>query len=606
MRERFSRQVVEKELRDIISEERLVGMYAPLFKRVTIYEDDDIPEAVHKTMRDKNHAPMAADSDGMKLFIDREFLWESINVVAEAYDRQVVKNPDGYFMPNLHNEIKNILVHELTHILCQHSQRGIRRFAKYMQNGENKVPRREYMAWMAACEVEANRGYGIRGGGSPIYWCGVTDTYTYPKAKGCRYLEDIYQCILKEYGEELEKDFDDVKELVEKKLGRKGGKKSGGSEGDKEGNEKGTNGGKANGKEGTQSGNESSGSQGGKQDGNSSSQSGEGSSHGEGNGSSQPSSDGQGQRDAKAERIEKLAEMLLDPSSQMTERQFDPDLEGMPKVPREKIYSKSGEKGHAFGLDQGSQTVVDISEHDEPDSILRKWEADYNAQVIAKSLEKMKSDIVGKIARERVDTYARQARRDTSDGLLKKGTKRATRSTPKILVALDKSGSMSSTTTAQATEAIAKIFDTTGRPTQGCYICLHDGEAHEHKPFKQWKEVVTHFYPSGGNDFVDVMRLANKLNVDVVLNVGDGGDYFGRSGSAHVKEFVKAGRRWIDVNIANESRRYSGDYIRDVYPRDYAEHRLMREWVDMTGNFEITKDDVLELVKSKHLHVKQH
>ena len=587
VKEYWSQDNVNKVIDSALRKQSRRGVYAPLLARMQVYIDDEIPPSVRSEMRVKNHAPMCV-SGGYKLNIDRKYVWENLNEAREGYLKE------GSFcfgMNSLQEEIENILIHEFTHALCQHSNQGKEFFKKAVES-EKGVPKREYMAWMMACEVEANRGYGIRKNGSPIYWAGVTDEYTYPKAKSAKYLRDIYEVILKEYGDDLEDDYEDVKREVEKMI--KEAQKEAQQKGNQNGEKGGKDGEKGDGSTG-QGSSEGSGSTskdnednkrdrgGGSNGGSSNNEENEGVEDSSQNGGSGDSEDPADK--ARQQRIKALANVLADPSNQITPRQFDPDFDAFDQ----KTELTDGELGNAGGLGGGG---IDVSGKT-PAEVLQEWDNIYSAKIVEKALAKLKGQMAGTISKERVSTYSRQARRDSSDGLLKKGTKRSSRSVPKILVALDKSGSMSSTTTAQATEALAKIFEVTGRPTQGCWICLHDGAVSDVEPFKRWKSVVARFWPSGGNDFSEVVKLANKLGVDVVLNVGDAGDRLTRYKKA-CSEFRKAGRRWIDVNITKGSREYTGEWVEEMFAEDYAKSGIVREWQDLTGAFEYSPDEVIE------------
>lgn len=141
---------------------------------------------------------------------------------------------------------------------------------------------------------------------------------------------------------------------------------------------------------------------------------------------------------------------------------------------------------------------------------------------------------------------------------------------------------------------MAQIFENTGRPTSGCWICLHDGDVRMVRPLKQWKEVASRFNPNGGNDFSKVIALANKLDVDVVLNVGDAGDNTTWDKGA-ARAFEKAGRKWYDINIIDfgddggtvSSCRYSW---KEIYTRDSKEGGVRREFIDLTGNTDISEE----------------
>ena len=121
-------------------------------------------------------------------------------------------------------------------------------------------------------------------------------------------------------------------------------------------------------------------------------------------------------------------------------------------------------------------------------------------------------------------TYSRPSRRASDNDLFKKGKKNDARFNPSILLALDSSGSMSSTTIKQVTEATVDIIKALGRDISNCYICLHDGKVYNLQKLKDYKKAINGYNPHGGNNFYKVYKKAVELNCDVVLNVGDGLD----------------------------------------------------------------------------------
>lgn len=171
-----------------------------------------------------------------------------------------------------------------------------------------------------------------------------------------------------------------------------------------------------------------------------------------------------------------------------------------------------------------------------------------------------------------------------------KGQKRASRSLPKILLAMDSSGSMCNATMKQIASAIADIFDTCGRPTEGCYICKHTHRVSDVLPMKQWKTVAESFYASGGNDFTAVLEKAIELNVDVVLNVGDGQDYLVRDRDITKKALAK-GIKWYDCNVVKDGYRRWKSLVNDE--RRYADREtttiMERHFIDLTGEHPVNE-----------------
>lgn len=153
---------------------------------------------------------------------------------------------------------------------------------------------------------------------------------------------------------------------------------------------------------------------------------------------------------------------------------------------------------------------------------------EYNQRVetakIKKSLLKLRAVLKGDLSKGKVPTYSRPSRRQPNGDLFKKGKKNDARFNPSILLALDASGSMSSTTIKQVTEATVDIIKALGRDISNCYICLHDGNVYNLCKLKDYENVLKGYQPHGGNNFYKVYKKAVELNCDVVLNVGDGLD----------------------------------------------------------------------------------
>ena len=99
------------------------------------------------------------------------------------------------------------------------------------------------------------------------------------------------------------------------------------------------------------------------------------------------------------------------------------------------------------------------------------------------------------------------------------------------------------------TTTIGNIFDDLGRPKKGCYICTFDTKIIDYKPMRQWKKIVERYSAGGGTDYPCVTRLANALDVDIVIEVGDGQGCVSdnwRQGR-ELTEFLAHNRKWYDV-----------------------------------------------------------
>ena len=168
----------------------------------------------------------------------------------------------------------------------------------------------------------------------------------------------------------------------------------------------------------------------------------------------------------------------------------------------------------------------DIEHDNEKDAktLIKKYNQRVETAKIKKSLLKLRAVLKGDLSKGKVPTYSRPSRRQSDSDLFKKGKKNDARFNPSILLALDSSGSMSSTTVKQVTEATVDIIKALGRDISNCYICLHESKVFNLEKLKDYKKAINGYNPNGGNDFLKVYEKAVELNCDVVLNVGDGID----------------------------------------------------------------------------------
>lgn len=555
-KEYFSKEVVCEALDKVVHDLTVGGLYAPMMRRIKVRIDDSRPESMKKVMG-MNGSPMCTDGQTIGVSIDNLH-----KIVNSSKNMWLKEFPSRWDTNDCYAEIRNIMIHELTHAICRHSDQGLKVFTERYQKSHKKTLNKELACWSIACEIEANRGHGIIKYNSPVYYVGVTED-KYPESVGVKYLVDIFHKVLENYKDQVEEDMKAIQKALEE--AQKESQKNDGKK-EKENPQQGDCGEETDGDTNPE-----------EQDGGSESDSQSGQS-----GSQQPlklgeNADDQARREAL---LDLLKETLSDTEEGFTPEMMDPD------APRdhETVFEQHG-NAYSHGGDDVDGTF-DATQKGSYE-ILEPLFEDWKGENIKRAMAKLKGTVIGQVSKNRVSTYSRQARRDTSDGLLKKGHRRERRSSPKILLALDKSGSMSQTSTQRATEAVAEIFDTTGRPTEGCFICLHDGCVRMVNPMKQWKTVVQAFIPNGGNDFTEVIKLANKLKVDVVLNVGDGGDYTYRDKSV-AKEFEQAGRKWYDVSIVNIGREGGAvsDHERwwnDVYHADANNGGITRHFIDLTG-----------------------
>lgn len=167
---------------------------------------------------------------------------------------------------------------------------------------------------------------------------------------------------------------------------------------------------------------------------------------------------------------------------------------------------------------------------------------------IRRQMRKLRGALEGEISRKKRSTFARPARRTIAPSrLLKKGIAKDICGQPKILVALDMSGSMDAVKLEQMLEATANTFIDLGRPTQGSYACVFNERIITHVPLHRYADILGEYSPYGGTNYGAVIDLAIQLGVDVVLEIGDGEQSLRYSDR---REEVASGKiRWYDVII---------------------------------------------------------
>lgn len=167
---------------------------------------------------------------------------------------------------------------------------------------------------------------------------------------------------------------------------------------------------------------------------------------------------------------------------------------------------------------------------------------------IKKALSKIKGELQGDISKEKVGTYSRPSRKTGEDGLMRRGTKRAATKRPKVLIALDESGSMDCTAVQTAATAIEMLAKTIGRNRTDITICKFANCVTQKAKLNNYKQVVDNYNPYGGTNFGSVVELAENEGCNVILCIGDGED------SLPNREFDGALRKWIDVLITPYNR----------------------------------------------------
>lgn len=162
---------------------------------------------------------------------------------------------------------------------------------------------------------------------------------------------------------------------------------------------------------------------------------------------------------------------------------------------------------------------------------------------IKKALSKIKGELAGELSREKVGTYSRPSRKVGEDGLMRRGTKRGATKRPKVLIALDASGSMDTTAVQTAATAIKLMARTIGRNRTDVQICSFNTSVIRVARLKNYEQVVENYYPRGGTNFESVVHLAEYNGCDVVICIGDGLDIL------QPKPFNGKLKKWVDVLI---------------------------------------------------------
>ena len=171
---------------------------------------------------------------------------------------------------------------------------------------------------------------------------------------------------------------------------------------------------------------------------------------------------------------------------------------------------------------------------------------------IRKALYKIKGTLAGTISKGKVSTYSRPSRKVGEDGLMKRGVKRGPNKAPKILVALDESGSMDITAVQTAATAVKIVSRTIGRNRSDVHLCKFANSVTDIEPLRNADRLVRSYSPYGGTNFFTVVRQAIDLGVDVILCIGDGYDRLPSNDEIKNwygnKDDIKV-PKWVDVLI---------------------------------------------------------
>lgn len=272
----------------------------------------------------------------------------------------------------------------------------------------------------------------------------------------------------------------------------------------------------------------------------------------------------------------------------------------------DRLFKQEEKKGTSSGFlhDYSEDEVEDDSEKGAR-TLLEEYNQRVETAKIKKSLLKLRAVLKGDLSKGKVPTYSRPSRRASDNNLFKKGKKNDARFNPSILLALDSSGSMSSTTIKQVTEATVDIIKALGRDISNCYICLHDGKVYNLQKLKDYEEVLKTYRPNGGNNFLRVYQKAVELNCDVVLNVGDGLDSiedwaycFRKDGNDKTgKGLLKTNKKltWYDCLVY----KLDDDAAKWYYQENYKDEKLggvKRKTLDLVGSLR-PKEDFTEKIE---------
>lgn len=506
------------------------SIYSFISREMPLISDDKVPPRVRMAMSD---AETCSCTNGKNVFFSSELFVEMIRDMADKMStRHAVTGMGKAYDKTSYScvDLYQDIQNILFHEYTHIICRHSNRLVRFVSSSNND---KHIETYRMAQEIEANRGHGIRKG-SLSYDIAVTEE-AFPETKGVVGLNNIYEVLLRTYGNGIES-------VASGKSSSKGssGKKL--SEEQKEAIRR-----TVNGNDGKEN-NQQSGSTGTK------------------------NGEEEGEKDAGGSPENKYEE---------PENHDGEEDEG-------KSASYSGE-----GTTVNLPPIHDIDELDVNDIISRERQ-----RIMKKFFDGQKLKLKGMlsgadVAVGREQTYSRPSRKDHSGNgnLILKGVKRGKVKSPKVLIAMDSSGSMDGTTSTEVLTSIDALLKVIGKSSKGSWVCMHDSEVSKPLPLHRYKEVVSKFAAKGGNNFNEVLKVANKLGVDLVLNVGDGYDIITDWGE--IDKANKRGLRWVDVIIVegckasvseemmrHERRSYINDYdIKDE--KEVDSHIIKREVVKL-------------------------
>ena len=506
-------QLIKRNLPEVLKSMKSVhSVYRYLVVDRPVVADGQLPAIAHQMMKAHNNSPAFTNQDYVA-FSSENLALLMVDVAEKEAEELVEQSNDGsvdletcfknrlewrYSAGDARTETRSVLAHEYTHILCEHARFSLRFASK-------KHTRKDFILWQYAMEIQANDAIDLDHS-TACYKAGFTRSLAGDVLNNCWTLSAIYKALKndKKLSDKINQQHEQHKQ----------------DDNDQQ-TENGDNGNDGN-------------------DGNNNQQTENGGNDNDGNDGDKTQSNATDDR--KANKTDNMSDAIS-----RVAKSVDENIEEAEYQAEQQVFDDSGHDDDDDGNDYDdndekqrvtSRTVEhDRNGNDEADvdveqiaeQNVRELAEKYNDRQISKRLHKqfakLRQTIKGNMSKNKIKTYSRPSRRGSYNGLFRKGSKRDTRSVPKVLVALDCSGSMSSAKVTSIANTIGTIVNELGRSTKGSYICLHDDEIKCLVSLDKWRVVVEQYYACGGNNFDRVYKKALDLGVDVVLNVGDGVDY---------------------------------------------------------------------------------
>ena len=528
--------------------------YSYLIREYPILVDDEMPTTYSITLlKADSPAMFTGDYVAISTYLVAKTIMEGILAkVRKSGARVIVASND------LTTEILTIIAHEYTHALYNH---GVlrERFHKRTGGKDDKT-------YMFACEIQANRGTYVNRDAF-VYELGVNEEKfidDVPDIATAKTLDNIYIAIKNVYKDKINNNNNNNEENNnndENQSNKQGQKQQSESNSQSEENKQ-NQGDRQQSKQ--QSGNQS-------------------------------EENKQNQGDRQQSKQQSKSDSQGDEAGKELNSEQKEALDRLFKQEEKKDTSAS------FLHDYDEEEVEEDNEKDAR-TLLEEYNQRVETAKIKKSLLKLRAVLKGDLSKGKVPTYSRPSRRASDNDLFKKGKKNDARFNPSILLALDSSGSMLSTTVKQVTEATVDIIKALGRDISNCYICLHDRKVYNLQKLKDYKKAINGYNPHGGNNFYNVYKKAVELNCDVVLNVGDGLDSIQDSAYYRGKDIKndknnKKDITWYDCLIYKLDDSATGYYHTAVY-MDEKLSGVKRKTLDLVGSLR-PKSDFIEQLEEK-------